>query len=735
MKKGIRGFAIAAAVVACAIIIWGVLQRGDITYATAVGTVEVSGYLNVRKGPGKKYACVKSGGTKVTLSDNTKVTVMGKNKKWYRIRVKYNGKKVKGYVHSKYLSVFNGDVCTEIRGVVSPSAVMVRTQPVKSGNVLKYDKASVKLSKKTNVKILSESLTYGIKFYKVSFNYKKKKMTGYVQAKSVVADYSTAIPGIINTSGKVVLRKKAGKTTPVKHYGNAIVLENNTQVLLTGEKTVSGVKYIKMDYTIQDKTYKGYVAANMVRFQQVVLEAEVTPTEEPIEPTAAPEPTATTEPAQGEENIDSGTETLTDAQFKKAMLKEGFPSSYISKLTDLHKKYPKWEFKAYHTGLDWSAVIREETEVGLNLISNNKSSDWKSFEEGAYDWNTDTFIPFDGSSWVTASQKAVEYYMDPRNFLDDTGIFQFESLEYQSDVQNQAGVDNVLNNTPMYNATYTYTDDSGTSQSTTYAQTFMAAAQSSGVSPYHLAARVKQEVVTGPTSMSSSVSGTVSGYEGIYNFYNIGANNSTVEGGAVANGLSWASQNDNTYLRPWNNIYKAIVGGAQYIGSNYINVGQNTLYLQKFNVTPNNTYNHQYMANIEAPNSESGKTAEAYGTQKADMKLVFSIPVYISMPTSVCSVPSGGSNPNNYLKSLAVKGYSFDIPFEAGDDGSKVYTLTVANSVKSVKIVAETVSAEAALSGTGTKKLKVGKKTYKIKVKAQNGSTRKYKVKITRKKK
>lgn len=735
MKRGIRGVTIATVIFVCSIIVWGILQRGDITYATAVGTVEVSGYLNVRKGPGKKYACVKSGGTKVTLSDNTEVTILGKNKKWYRIRVKYNGKKVKGYVHSKYLSVFNGQVCTEIRGVVSPSAVMVRTQPVKSGSVLKYDDTSVKLSKKTKVKILSESLTYGVKYYKISFNYKNKKMTGYVQAKSVVTDFSTAIPGIINTSDKVILRKKAGKTTPVKRYGNTIILENNTQVLLTGEKTVSGVKYFKLDITIGDKTYKGYVAANMVRFQQVKLEAEVTPTNEPVEPEETPEPTATPDVSEQEETSNSETEVMTDTQFKKAMLEEGFPSSYISKLTALHKKYPKWQFKAYHTGLDWSAVIRNETEVGLNLITNSKSSDWKSFEEGAYDWKTDTFIPFDGSTWVTASEKAVKYYMDPRNFMDENSIFQFESLEYQSDVQNLTGVENVLNNTPMYKTTYTYVDDNGTTQSATYAQTFIEAAKSSGVSPYHLAARVKQEVVTGPTSMSSSVSGTVSGYEGIYNFYNIGANNSTVAGGAVANGLSWASQTDNTYLRPWNNIYKAIIGGAQYIGSNYINVGQNTLYLQKFNVTSTDTYSHQYMANIEAPNSEGTKTAEAYGDQKADMKLVFSIPVYINMPTAVSPVPSGGSNPNNYLKALSVEGYSFDTPFKLGDDGSTVYTLTVSNSVKSVKILATKVSATATVSGTGTKKLKVGKKTYKVKVKAENGSVRKYKVKITRLKK
>jgi beta-N-acetylglucosaminidase len=325
--------------------------------------------------------------------------------------------------------------------------------------------------------------------------------------------------------------------------------------------------------------------------------------------------------------------------------------------------------------------------------------------------------------------------MDPRNFLTEDSIFQFESLEYQEGEQTKSGVENVLKNTPMYKTEYTYINDSGAEQTITYSQTFMEAAASSGVSPYHLASRVKQEVVTGTTTMSSSVSGTVKGYEGIYNFYNIGANNSTKSGGAVANGLAWANK-DTTYLRPWNTIYKAIVGGAQYLGSNYINVGQNTLYLQKFNVTSTSTYNHQYMANIEAPASEALKTATAYGDDKADMSIVFSIPVYSGMPSEVCPEPSGDStSSNNYLKTLKVKGHTFRTPFQTGDDGSTIYSVTVAHKVSSVKINATPVTSTAKVTGTGSKKLKTGTKTYTIKVKAESGSIRRYKIKITRKKK
>ena len=146
---------------------------------------------------------------------------------------------------------------------------------------------------------------------------------------------------------------------------------------------------------------------------------------------------------------------------------------------------------------------------------------------------------------------------------------------------------------------------------------------------------MKQEVVTGPTTTSIAVTGTTTEYPGIYNFYNIGATSGATP---ALNGLKWASSG-NTYLRPWTNPYRSIVGGAMYIGSNYINRGQNTGYLQKFNVTPTNTYNHQYMTNVEAANSEALKTKNAYNGMLDSTPLVFSIPIYDNMPATNCAAP------------------------------------------------------------------------------------------------
>lgn len=536
-----------------------------------------------------------------------------------------------------------------------------------------------------------------------------------------------ALTGTVKVESKLNVRTGPGTNySKLKHNGKDVKLPNKKKVTIVSEK--DDWYYIK--FTYDKSTLKGYVLSTYIVVNKSTPTAKPTATVKPTaKPTAKPTTKPTTKPTA---KPTAKPKPLSEAEFKKKLQKEGFSETYIEPLLKLHKQYPYWEFKAYKTGLKWSDVISNESKVGINLLSVNKSYDWKSTAPGAYDWKTDKYIPYDGSTWVTASEKAVKYYMDPRNFLDERGIFQFECLAYQKGEQTQEGVEKILYNTPMYKKKFSYKNSAGKTVNMYYSKAFMNAASKSGVSPYHLASRVKQEVVINSKLMSSSVSGTVSGYKGIYNFYNIGANNSTVPGGAVANGLNWA-KTGTTYERPWNNRYKSIVGGAQYIGKNYINAGQNTLYLEKFNVTGKNTYNHQYMGNIEAPNSEATKTVAAYGVIDKEMPITFSIPIYDGMPSNPCDVPSGGKNPNNYLKTLYVQNHPFTSKFVLGDDGSKTYKVTVDNSVSSIKICATKVSSYSSISGTGNKSILVGTTIFEVKVKSESGNTRKYKVAVTRK--
>ena len=376
MDRRYKGLIIAGVFLLGVVTFCKIQQRGDITYATAVGTVRTGKTLDVRKGPGTKYAYVKSGSTKVSLKNEERVTILAQNKTWYKIRVKKGSRKTTGYVPMKNLAVMSGDMETEVYGKAYPSAVLVRSRAVKSGSLMRVNGAAVRLSKNKKVRIQSESVMYGVKYYKVSFSYDGDRMQGYVPADSIRAEYKSAMQGVITTSRQVTLRRKAGSTEIVKAVdGTSIVMTNGTEVLMLSEKIISGVKYICVDVTYNKKTYRGYVTANLVRFLTIKREDVVNGEQENlfVEKTT---PTPATAAPSGESSSDSSsgsTKVLTDTEFKKEMVKQGFPSSYITALQALHDKYPKWTFKAYQTGIDWSTAVDNEGKVGLNLISNSKS--------------------------------------------------------------------------------------------------------------------------------------------------------------------------------------------------------------------------------------------------------------------------------------------------------------------------------------------------------------------------
>lgn len=137
----------------------------------------------------------------------------------------------------------------------------------------------------------------------------------------------------------------------------------------------------------------------------------------------------------------------TDSDFEAYLNSQGFPESYKDGLRQLHASYPNWVFKAVNTGLDWETVIENESLPPRSLVNTSSISSWKSVEEGAYNWDTSTWTGFDGSSWVAASDGIIRYYMDPRNFLDETYIFQFLSQEYNGNTQTREGLEAMIQGT------------------------------------------------------------------------------------------------------------------------------------------------------------------------------------------------------------------------------------------------------------------------------------------------
>lgn len=426
------------------------------------------------------------------------------------------------------------------------------------------------------------------------------------------------------------------------------------------------------------------------------------------------------------DSADSNNTPSADADFETKLANQGFPESYKVMLRELHAKYPTWEFVAVHTGLDWSTVVGGEvntSSVAKNLVQGTSSLPRYSWRNITYDryynYKNDTWYPQDGSTWYAASDELIAYYLDPRTYMYDGYIFVFESLSYVEGMQTEAGVEAILSGTFMAHTV-------PTGETLTYAQLIMEAAKATGVSPYHIASRIKQEM---GSSGNVCAFGNSTSYPGIYNFYNIGAYDGA---DAATKGLQWAATEGGSYGRPWNTPYKSIVGGAQFLGTSYINVNQDTLYTQKFNVTNTSClFSHQYMTNVQAPSTEALTVYNAYKNNNLlNTSLVFEIPVYTNMPGNAVSKPADAGNPNNWLASLSVDGYVLTPGFDV--NMTTDYTLNVSGSITSINISASPVSRYARVSGTGTISLAEGTNSIDIVVTAQNGSTRTYTLTVNR---
>ena len=409
--------------------------------------------------------------------------------------------------------------------------------------------------------------------------------------------------------------------------------------------------------------------------------------------------------------------------YRNSLKSAGFPDSYLDDLVKLHFEHPTWQFVPFNTNLDWNTVIENESVAGRNLVWYSYGEGYRSKESCSYNYATDEYYRHSKEiNWWYASPEAIAYYMDPRNYLNSKNIFTFESLSYESSFQTSGIVDKILGNSFMPNLYKKYS-------SNPYTDAFIEAAGTYNVSPIHLASRVLQEQgING----SSTGLGTYKGYENIFNFYNIKA-----VGNDPSVALLWAKGGaDGTltsYGRPWDSPYKSIIGGAKFLSEDYISIGQNTLYFEKFDVSRSNGhYTHQYMQNLTAPLTEGVTTYSSYSSINGllDEALVFIIPVYNNMPSTNVEVPAN-NNPNSYLKSIKVNDKELD-----GFAYDKLnYSMEADAGVDSIKIEATSINNKASIEGLGTVKLENGDNKITIKVTAENGNVTNYVLVINKKEK
>lgn len=407
-----------------------------------------------------------------------------------------------------------------------------------------------------------------------------------------------------------------------------------------------------------------------------------------------------------------------DASFEEKL--KAFPESYHTALKTLHAAYPNWEFIPDPVAIAFSdAVAQQSANMRKQVQINSNTVSWRSMGQGSYDWSKNKWND-DNGGWTGASREIIAYYMDSRNFLNSSEIFQFMQQTYNNQTT-EAEVNKVIAGTFMEKG---YTAKSGDIYGGSYAKALIAAGKASGIDPCALAAAIIQE--QGSKGSSSLISGTYKGYEGYYNFFNVGASGSnTTE--VIVKGLTYAKN------AGWNSVPNSIIGGAEFYKKGYITrynnalKNQDTYYYQDFNVHNTNSNCgcikadlskcdcdlwHQYAQAVHDASSKGAILKKAYQSSK-NSKLKFRIPIFTDMPSSPSPKPAQSTKRNNY--------YFSDISVSGLTPSFRMFEYCYSLYVTGNTTVYVNPVAGATYAGNQSYSLKKGDNTVSLKVKSETG--------------
>ncbi len=357
-----------------------------------------------------------------------------------------------------------------------------------------------------------------------------------------------------------------------------------------------------------------------------------------------------------------------DTAYIETLKKAGFPEDYAEKLEVLHSEHPKWTFTPLKVGADFDTAVAQESREGYSLLA----------ADSAYTLllskRNDGYIFTDGK-YAEASDLAISYFMDPRNFLlYDREMFQFLDLRYPTGITDANLIKTVksLITSMEKSSEVKLLDATDPSTNVTYAEDIVTLCKTNNLNPYYIVSKIYQEV--GTSGSGTAVSGKSFTYNGTkypagyYNYFNIGA---TSGSGAVYKGLKYA------YDKGWNTRYKSIKGGIEFIAKNYTGKGQYNSYLTKFNVNPDGSYpmySHQYMTNLVDPASSASTMFKGYKDAGIidSVEMNFVIPVYNNMPTFKMTSLKLNDSSNSITGTLS----SFTIREENSPSAATITTLS-----------------------------------------------------------
>ena len=399
---------------------------------------------------------------------------------------------------------------------------------------------------------------------------------------------------------------------------------------------------------------------------------------------------------------------------------ERFPESYHEGLWEIHSIYPNYRFTADYTGMDFQTLVDEEDYKKVSAYS---SPSYKAMYDESfgsyqnYDWETGEWINSEGA-FTLASREIIEYFIDPRNFLNTYEVYMFLRLSYSGEVS----IDDVrsfLDGTFLADGyTPNPDDEDDVRLEGDYAKVLLEASELSGVSPFVLATIIfSEQSYRGGTDLISGYyeaeDETI--YIGLYNFYNYGATG-TDHDNVVQNGLERAKASG------WTSRYRSIVDGAILYADGYISNDQDTYYYKNFNVL--NGWNglwHQYATAINN-SRESGVIMREVYADSTYAALEFRIPVYDNMPEEPAGMPEGNDNLNNYYFT-DMKATGLEPAFSMAN---RNYTMTVTEDT-TLRIA---VPEWAAYEGYDAYELYPGENLIQLDVRSQTGYLRSYKINV-----
>jgi bifunctional autolysin len=206
------------------------------------------------------------------------------------------------------------------------------------------------------------------------------------------------------------------------------------------------------------------------------------------------------------------------------------------------------------------------------------------------------------SGWVVPSSEDVKYYLDPNNFTSFRDSLQFLKLSHSANVNAAEVNSKVLKGKGILDGK---------------AKSFVEASKLHGLNEIYLISHALLETGNGSSRLAKGVK-----YNGktVYNIYGIGAYDSC----PVECGSKYA------YESGWFTPDLAIKGGAAFIGSGYINKGQDTLYKMRWDpkfAAMNGRYGRQYATDIGWAFKQTSKMNELYNLIDS-YSITFEIPVY-----------------------------------------------------------------------------------------------------------